>query len=697
MRRMVWLVILLPAWAAAQALEFEFQPAAFPASINGVSISEPWGGGLDQVTPAFCDLDGDGDLDLYCGDDRGYISCFQNIGSPTAPDFQLVTNFFDSLNNNLNNPYSRTDLSFADLDGDGILDLMLGGYYQLLYYNHGTQAQPQFYNPADTLRDTTGNFIVGIHCALADIDSDGRIDLFVGDFAGYLMYYHNIGTLTNPSFQLISSNWFNSYTSQGSIRPCFKDQDGDDDLDMLFGTRQGHIFYYRNDGIPQNPQMTFVTNNFFGINVQADASPELADIDGDGDLDLFVGRSSSEDQNPAQGDLFFYRNDGTAQIPNFRYITCNYLTWDCGFTSTPRLVDVNGDGLPDLLSRLGGHLILYQNVGDPGNPDFAFQNSNFGGISVIDIMPWFVDINGDGLLDLFSGTSTIPGPPGLKLFLNQGTPQAPNWILYSDDLVPGVFTTYSVILNPWTADIDADGTQDLFVTDDTGHLYYFHNVGTPTNFQFQFVTNNWQNLFDPYIYAHRYGCFYDIDEDGDLDLFMDKEDYYWNPFNKNLCFYRNVGTPQNANIILENNDLFPYHMIWQAAPYVIDMDQDGDGDLFVGDAWGGIRYFKNVTGDTSAVGPPPVERHPRAGLQISLGPNPANPNTVISFSLPFAQQIDLAVYNLLGARITTLASGQKLPGSYVIPWDASGNASGVYIIRLETPQESLSEKLTIVK
>jgi len=127
------------------------------------------------------------------------------------------------------------------------------------------------------------------------------------------------------------------------------------------------------------------------------------------------------------------------------------------------------------------------------------------------------------------------------------------------------------------------------------------------------------------------------------------------------------------------------------------MDQDEDGDLFVGDQWGGIRYFKNVTGDTSGFAPPPVQQHPRAGLQISLGPNPANPNTVISFSLPFTQQIDLAVYNLLGARVSTLASGPKPPGSYVIPWDASGNASGIYIIRLQTPQESLSEKLTIVK
>jgi hypothetical protein len=127
------------------------------------------------------------------------------------------------------------------------------------------------------------------------------------------------------------------------------------------------------------------------------------------------------------------------------------------------------------------------------------------------------------------------------------------------------------------------------------------------------------------------------------------------------------------------------------------MDQDSDGDLFVGDQWGGIRYFKNVTGDTTQVAPPPVQRHPQAGLQISLGPNPANPVTAISFQLSAISSVNLSVYDVAGRKVAELLNGWKLPGEYRYVWDASKNASGIYIIRLETPQQSLAEKLTIIK
>jgi large repetitive protein len=552
-----------------------------------------------------------------------------------------------------------------------------------------------YYPPADTLRDTFGNLISDCdRFALADIDADGKLDLFVGRYAGYIRYYHNVGTTTNPAFQLVSDTWFNIYSSEGSLDPCFGDLDGDGDLDLLIGTGQGHVMYYRNDGTPQTPQMTLVTNNYLTIAVQKFASPELADIDGDGDLDLFIGRSSSEDQNPAQGDLFFYRNDGTSHNPIYRFITSNYLGWDCGYVSEPRLVDVDGDGTPDLLSPLGSHLIYYHNTGTLGNPIFSYQSSNYGGINVFDLDPWFVDINGDGLIDIITGTSAIPGPPGLKLFLNQGTPQEPNWVLDSSNLLPGVFNTYSVHLSCWTGDIDNDTDQDLFVTDDNGYLYLFRNIGTPTNFQFQYVTNNWQNLSIAELPVYRFGCLYDIDYDGDLDLFINRDNYYWYPFDKNLLFYRNHGSPQNANMVLESNDLFPDQMIWQSAPYVIDIDQDGDGDLFVGDSWGGIRFFRNITNE--GVNPNP-KYYPLPQRQISILPNPGNSGTTISYVLAHPQHVNLSVYNLLGSRLATLVDGLQQPGEHISSWDAKDRASGIYLVRFTSPELTTTQKVVIVK
>jgi hypothetical protein len=482
-----------------------------------------------------------------------------------------------------------SDINLADIDFDGDFDAFVGGSYISLYYNLGTLNQPNFSIEPDTLFDINLNIINGTHVALVDIDQDGDYDLFAGHYSGYIKFYENVGTPTNYAYQLISSNWFNTYTSQGYADPCFGDIDADGDLDLLVGTGQGKVYYYQNQGSAQIPQMVYMTNNFYNIDVQEDASPELTDIDGDGDLDLFVGRDAQFGQSPTQGDIFFYENIGTPQVYNFQYCTSNYLTFDCGYGCTPQLVDIDADDDYDLLSHIGSKLLLYRNQGTTDSAYFVYETSNFGGIDVFDIVPWFCDIDGDGDLDLFAGTSAIPGPPGLILYLNQGTPRNPIYVLYSNNLVPGVFNQSSVILVPGTADIDADGDKDLFVSDDNGYFYFFENMGTPTQFQFQYLTSNWQNLSGNAV--HRYFYFYDIDNDEDLDLF-----YYLNygTNDKTLGFYRNVGTPQVANMVLETDNLFPDLIIWQAVPFVIDIDRDGDGDLFVGDTWGGCRFFRNL-------------------------------------------------------------------------------------------------------
>jgi hypothetical protein len=59
--------------------------------------------------------------------------------------------------------------------------------------------------------------------------------------------------------------------------------------------------------------------------------------------------------------------------------------------------------------------------------------------------------------------------------------------------------------------------------------------------------------------------------------------------------------------------------------------------------------------------------------------------------------MSLDVFDLLGRRVAELASGFHLPGEYRYVWDAGNRAAGMYIIRLKTPQQSLAEKLTIIK
>jgi hypothetical protein len=74
-------------------------------------------------------------------------------------------------------------------------------------------------------------------------------------------------------------------------------------------------------------------------------------------------------------------------------------------------------------------------------------------------------------------------------------------------------------------------------------------------------------------------------------------------------------------------------------------------------------------------------------------PNPFNPTTVVSFQLPVASNVWLAVYDLLGREVAVLVNERKAPGSYKVKFDGSSLASGVYFYRLQAGDFVQSRKL----
>ncbi|MFH1863075.1 MAG: FG-GAP-like repeat-containing protein, partial [bacterium] len=360
------------------------------------------------------------------------------------------------------------------------------------------------------------------------------------------------------------------------------------------------------------------------------------------------------------------------------------------FAPRPQIVDLNADNAKDLIAGAGSILDYFENTGDSSSAQLVFLEQGYQGINESGIQPYFVDIDADGDYDLFCGTSAIPGPPPLALYLNQGTPGNPVFQLYSSQFVtnPGFF----VVILPVLADIDADGDYDLFIFDDMDHFYYYQNNGTPQWPDFDFVTNQWQGIHQfPYPYDSWYGfSFADLDDDLDLDLLIGS------PEQNNLYFYRNQGTPQSPQMVLATETLLPGSYPYIYTPYLVDIDADADYDLFVGYTSGGMLFFRNVTGETG-VNPQKKQATPYQGPVFTLGPNPANPVTVISFCLPYPQQATLAVYNLLGAKVTTLASGLQPAGEQSFWWSAQGKASGVYIIRLEAGGQSQAKQMVVVK
>src|SRR5262249_1463682 len=150
--------------------------------------------------PTFADLDHDGDVDLVVGEINGSLLYFENIGS--AKIFSLAQQPPAA------NPFNGIDVggysspTCPDLDGDADLDLVVGRLFDGLFYfeNTGTATAPTFVQrtgTANPVNGVTGGF--NSTPTFADVDGDGDLDLVVGDSFGHLSYFENTGSATSPA------------------------------------------------------------------------------------------------------------------------------------------------------------------------------------------------------------------------------------------------------------------------------------------------------------------------------------------------------------------------------------------------------------------------------------------------------------------------------------------------------------------
>ena len=78
-------------------------------------------------------------------------------------------------------------------------------------------------------------------------------------------------------------------------------------------------------------------------------------------------------------------------------------------------------------------------------------------------------------------------------------------------------------------------------------------------------------------------------------------------------------------------------------------------------------------------------------------PNPFNPVTNITFDIPNDCNIELSVYDLRGRLVEKLLTGYIEAGSYDVRWNAGASASGVYFLRMMTPESTFTRKLILMK
>ncbi|HLA63931.1 MAG TPA: FG-GAP-like repeat-containing protein, partial [Rhodothermales bacterium] len=310
--------LALLAGGAAHAQDATHRGSANP---NASSAGTPWTPGTESFAPAFGapvtnpfgyamvaganipttyivttfgDLDADGDLDMMTGGNTGIFIYYPNTaGAGNTPAFGPQQNQPFGLTTDLG---GFTSPSFADLDGDGDLDLAVGlqsGGTSIII-NTGTPAAPAFGAAVSVGISGTFNGVTA-----ADFDGDGDVDLLSGNNAGAFIYRQNTAGRGNaPVFAAPVTNPF-GLTGTGAAsynQPSAADFDRDGDIDVLSQTASGTYTYFQNTAGPAAaPTFIAPVTNPFGL-VDPGASgvqPGIGDLDGDGDLDVMSSIGSA--------------------------------------------------------------------------------------------------------------------------------------------------------------------------------------------------------------------------------------------------------------------------------------------------------------------------------------------------------------------------------------------------------------------
>ena len=370
----------------------------------------------------FINTDGDNDEDLVLGDlSNPRIVLLQNGGTLTNANIISADVSFPSYDTAV---YMNifTCAYHLDLNNDGLNDVVMSPNASQtvenfnsnwLYFNSGA-------NDSVVLQFQQRNFMQDgmIDCGEGavprwfDYDSDGDLDLFIGNYGYYqpsgiypskIALYKNIGSVSAPVFNMITDDFANLYSGNTQIIspiPTFADLDGDGDKDMIIGDVQGKLHYFRKD---PGPADNFVSAgpNYQGIDVGNNAAPQLIDVDRDGKVDLVIGEQS--------GNLNYFRNTGTTTSATFTLVSNTFggvdvkaPTMITGF-SVPCMWDDNGT-YKLVVGSERGYIYKYSNIDGNLAGNFIIDDSMYVTTREgLRVAPWIGFLNGDTLIDMIVG------------------------------------------------------------------------------------------------------------------------------------------------------------------------------------------------------------------------------------------------------------------------------------------------------
>jgi len=461
---------------------------------------------------------------------HGYVYLVRNHGTNEMPQYDDPAKLMAA--GQAVDVYGMPSPNLADFDGDGDLDLLCGEFLDHFNYyeNIGSRTKPEFAAARQLAHDgePIAMDLEMITPVAFDWDGDGDMDLIVGDEDGRVALVEHTGSVEHGTPEFLPPRYFQQQADEvkfgALVTPVSTDLDGDGDEDLVCGNSAGYIAWIENlDGgnPPRWDAPRYFKSDGETLRVQAGENGSIqgpceakwgyttlsvADWDHDALPDLVV--------NSIWGRVVWYRNIGTRAEPEFAASQPVEVEWKSAppnpawnwweprgkelatqWRTTPLATDFDGDGLNDLVMLdHEGYLAFFQRRRIDGQlrlmpPKRIFRgegSSVFGPKHEVQSKEngllrlnagtagksgrrklCLADYDGDGRVDLLVNSLNINflrnvGSDGAATLFHDMGP-------VDDRLLAGHTTSPTVV------DWDRDGRLDLLVGAEDGRLYYLRN------------------------------------------------------------------------------------------------------------------------------------------------------------------------------------------------------------------------------
>ncbi len=506
-------------------------------------------------------------------------------------------------------------------------------------------------------QDDTGEFFTGINALtwIEDVNGDGGADVIACGESGLTICLNGRSTNFGDTLWTFNTRRFTGHSGEVYYERALSTIDditGDGIDDVILGTAGGSMSVYALSGETGDSLWMFDTE-FWGVGAWVNDVQGVPDLNGDGVSDVIAAVGGGDGSGPRR----VFALDGQD----------GSLVWEGpvhnSFYACTIVNDVTGDGIRDVvgggtswtvgINAANGAQLWLTSIGT-GSPVFDLEpmgNANPEEDQTEDVV----------VASAYLGVYSIDGGSGEQHWLH---PFDDTWV-------------YEVEAG---SDVTEDGVREVYVGTVGGDLVCLDGYSGAEIWTENVDPGGSENVLSLTAVP-------DVTGDGMIDL---------------IC-----GTLGDYLVVIDGWDGVEYFATMgdgdigavDATGFVPDLDGSGRPEILLGNRDGMIIC---LSGGGIYVSADPVPPAPLSITLLPAYPNPFNPVTRISYTLPKGSQMELCVFDVLGREVATLVKGYAPAGIHSVSWSARNNAqqsvgSGTYFVRLSTPGQTVSQRLVLLR